>query len=130
MIKMLQVSDLYSPKEQWASYVINAIKAKELHSKNVNYIVRNKEVSSNWTTCKQSCLAGFLFLFSPQINATLKICVDAKLASPLHRCNLLCFSTAFWESQPTSLDGAAGGNLSYDCKSPGCLLLANLMQKV
>ena len=40
----MQVVDLYDPKEQWASYLINAIKAKELHFKNVNYIVRNGEV--------------------------------------------------------------------------------------
>ena len=39
-----QVSDLYSPKEQWASYVINAIKAKELQIRDVNYIVRGNEV--------------------------------------------------------------------------------------
>ncbi|KAH7444161.1 hypothetical protein KP509_02G067600 [Ceratopteris richardii] len=41
---ILGVSDLYDPREQWASYVINAIKAKELFLKDVNYIVRNKEV--------------------------------------------------------------------------------------
>lgn len=41
---ILGVKDLYDPREQWASYVINAIKAKELFLKDVNYIVRNKEV--------------------------------------------------------------------------------------
>jgi len=40
----LQVIDLYDPKEQWASYVINAIKAKEFQVKDVNYIVRKGEV--------------------------------------------------------------------------------------
>eukprot|EP00803_Ostreobium_quekettii_P009152 evm.model.scf_753.3 EVM.evm.TU.scf_753.3 scf_753:30682-44472(-) len=41
---VLQVTDLYNPREQWASYVINAIKAKELQIKDVNYIVRDGEV--------------------------------------------------------------------------------------
>jgi len=35
---------LYDPRTQWASYIINAIKAKELFIKNVNYIVKNNEV--------------------------------------------------------------------------------------
>lgn len=39
-----QVSDLYDPREQWASYLINALKAKELQIKDVNYIVRGQEV--------------------------------------------------------------------------------------
>lgn len=38
------MTDLYEPKEQWASYLINAIKAKELHFKDVNYILRKGEV--------------------------------------------------------------------------------------
>jgi preprotein translocase subunit SecA len=37
---LLQVSDLYDPREQWASYLINAIKAKELQKRDVNYIVK------------------------------------------------------------------------------------------
>ncbi|GMH40256.1 hypothetical protein BSKO_08160 [Bryopsis sp. KO-2023] len=41
---ILEVSDLYDPRQQWASYVINAIKAKELQIRDVNYIVRGKEV--------------------------------------------------------------------------------------
>lgn len=41
---ILGIKDLYDPREQWASYVINALKAKELFLKDVNYIVRNKEV--------------------------------------------------------------------------------------
>ncbi len=41
---MPQVTDLYDPREQWASFLINALKAKELQAKNVNYIVRGEEV--------------------------------------------------------------------------------------
>ncbi|CAK0755431.1 Protein translocase subunit SA1, chloroplastic [Coccomyxa viridis] len=41
---VLQVPDLYDPREQWASYLINALKAKELQDKNVNYIVRGQEI--------------------------------------------------------------------------------------
>lgn len=40
----LQVTDLYDPREQWASYLINALKAKELQFKDVNYIVRGQEI--------------------------------------------------------------------------------------
>lgn len=40
----LQAPDLYDPKEQWASYLINALKAKELQIKDVNYITRGEEV--------------------------------------------------------------------------------------
>lgn len=40
-----QVSDLYDPREQWASYLINAIKAKELQKRDVNYIVKQVCVS-------------------------------------------------------------------------------------
>lgn len=39
-----QVSDLYDPREQWASYLINALKAKELQARDVNYIVRGQDV--------------------------------------------------------------------------------------
>ncbi|KAL5981693.1 hypothetical protein ACLOJK_015756 [Asimina triloba] len=42
--QILDVKDLYDPREQWASYVLNAIKAKELFLRDVNYIVRGKEV--------------------------------------------------------------------------------------
>lgn len=42
--EVLQVSDLYDPREQWASFLINAIKAKELQIRDVNYIVRSGEV--------------------------------------------------------------------------------------
>ncbi|MEO1519704.1 MAG: preprotein translocase subunit SecA, partial [Cyanobacteria bacterium J06633_2] len=42
--RLLGVSDLFDPKDPWAHYVFNAVKAKELFIKDVNYIVRNKEV--------------------------------------------------------------------------------------
>ena len=42
--EVLQVTDLYDPREQWASFVINAIKAKELFKREVNYIVKNDEI--------------------------------------------------------------------------------------
>jgi preprotein translocase subunit SecA len=41
---MLGVKDLFDPKDPWAHYIFNAIKAKELFVKDVNYIVRNDEV--------------------------------------------------------------------------------------
>ncbi|NET30492.1 MAG: preprotein translocase subunit SecA [Cyanothece sp. SIO1E1] len=42
--KVLGVTDLFDPKDPWAHYVFNAIKAKELFTKDVNYIVRNDEI--------------------------------------------------------------------------------------
>ncbi|XP_057461341.1 protein translocase subunit SecA, chloroplastic isoform X2 [Actinidia eriantha] len=42
--EILDVKDLYDPREQWASYVLNAMKAKELFLRDVNYIIRGKEV--------------------------------------------------------------------------------------
>ncbi|XP_027180858.1 protein translocase subunit SecA, chloroplastic [Coffea eugenioides] len=42
--EILDVKDLYDPREQWASYILNAIKAKELFLRDVNYIIRSKEV--------------------------------------------------------------------------------------
>ncbi|HIK10404.1 MAG TPA: preprotein translocase subunit SecA [Oscillatoriaceae cyanobacterium M33_DOE_052] len=42
--QLLGVTDLYDPKDPWAHYVFNAIKAKELFIKDVNYIIRNDEV--------------------------------------------------------------------------------------
>ena len=41
---ILAVKDLYDPREQWASYILNAIKARELFLRDVNYIIRGKEV--------------------------------------------------------------------------------------
>ena len=40
---LLKVQDLFDPKDPWAHYVTNALKAKELFTKDVNYIVRNEE---------------------------------------------------------------------------------------
>ncbi|RAL42004.1 hypothetical protein DM860_018178 [Cuscuta australis] len=42
--EILDVKDLYDPQEQWASYLLNAIKAKELFLRDVNYIIRGKDV--------------------------------------------------------------------------------------
>ncbi len=42
--QLLAVNDLYDPENPWAHYIFNAIKAKELFTKDVNYIVRNREV--------------------------------------------------------------------------------------
>ncbi|KAL4558933.1 hypothetical protein LXL04_037138 [Taraxacum kok-saghyz] len=42
--EILEVKDLYDPREQWASFLLNAIKAKELFLRDVNYIIRGKEV--------------------------------------------------------------------------------------
>ena len=41
-----QETDLYDPRTQWASYLINALKAKELQKRDVNYIVRGEEVGT------------------------------------------------------------------------------------
>jgi preprotein translocase subunit SecA len=43
--QLLGVSDLYDQNDPWAHYVFNAIKAKELFKKDVNYIVRDGEVT-------------------------------------------------------------------------------------
>jgi preprotein translocase subunit SecA len=40
----LGVEDLYDPQDPWAHYVFNAIKAKELFIKDVNYIIRDDEI--------------------------------------------------------------------------------------
>ncbi|MBN3880306.1 MULTISPECIES: preprotein translocase subunit SecA [unclassified Nostoc] len=41
---LLGVTDLFDPEDPWAHFIFNAIKAKELFLKDVNYIVRNDEV--------------------------------------------------------------------------------------
>ena len=41
--KLLGVSDLYDPQDPWAHYITNALKAKELFVRDVNYIVRDGE---------------------------------------------------------------------------------------
>ncbi|MDY6805784.1 MAG: preprotein translocase subunit SecA [Cyanobacteriota bacterium] len=42
--RLLGVKDLYDPNDPWAHFVFNALKAKELFIKDVNYIVRDEEV--------------------------------------------------------------------------------------
>ena len=42
--QLLGVKDLYDSENPWAHYIFNAIKAKELFTNDVNYIVRNGEV--------------------------------------------------------------------------------------
>ncbi|XRB03548.1 protein translocase subunit SecA [Pycnococcus provasolii] len=42
--EVLGVSDLYDPRTQWASYLLNALKAKELQERDVQYIVKGNEV--------------------------------------------------------------------------------------
>lgn len=41
--ELLGVSDLYNPQDPWAHYITNALKAKELFVRDVNYIVRDGE---------------------------------------------------------------------------------------
>ena len=41
--ELLGVSDLYNPQDPWAHYITNALKAKELFVRDVNYIVRDDE---------------------------------------------------------------------------------------
>ncbi|MBD2177133.1 preprotein translocase subunit SecA [Pseudanabaena sp. FACHB-1998] len=42
---LLGVKDLFDQQDPWAHYVFNALKAKELFLKDVNYIVRDEEVT-------------------------------------------------------------------------------------
>lgn len=42
--RLLGVKDLYDPNDPWAHFIFNALKAKELFIKDVNYIVRDGEV--------------------------------------------------------------------------------------
>ncbi|QPN71526.1 preprotein translocase subunit SecA [Synechococcus sp. CBW1108] len=39
--QLLGVSDLFNPEDPWAHFIGNALKAKEMFAKDVNYIVRN-----------------------------------------------------------------------------------------
>jgi preprotein translocase subunit SecA len=41
---LLNNTGLYNPEDPWASYIFNAIKAKELFTKDVHYIVKDDEV--------------------------------------------------------------------------------------
>jgi preprotein translocase subunit SecA len=42
--QLLGVTDLYDQENPWAHYIFNAVKAKELFTKDVNYMVRNDEI--------------------------------------------------------------------------------------
>jgi preprotein translocase subunit SecA len=42
--QLLEVTDLYDQENPWAHYIFNAVKAKELFIKDVNYMVRNDEI--------------------------------------------------------------------------------------
>ena len=42
--ELLGVTDLYDQENPWAHYIFNAIKAKELFTRDVNYMIRNDEV--------------------------------------------------------------------------------------
>jgi preprotein translocase subunit SecA len=42
--KQLVTKDLYNPKDPWAPYLFNSIKAKEFFIKNVHYIVKDDEI--------------------------------------------------------------------------------------
>ncbi|MCL2924709.1 MAG: preprotein translocase subunit SecA [Trichodesmium sp. MAG_R04] len=42
--QLLELQDLYNPEDPWAHFIFNALKAKELFIKDVNYIVRDEEV--------------------------------------------------------------------------------------
>eukprot|EP00746_Dinoflagellata_sp_MGD_P021446 gnl/MRDRNA2_/MRDRNA2_150043_c0_seq1.p1 gnl/MRDRNA2_/MRDRNA2_150043_c0~~gnl/MRDRNA2_/MRDRNA2_150043_c0_seq1.p1 ORF type:complete len:1073 (+),score=207.09 gnl/MRDRNA2_/MRDRNA2_150043_c0_seq1:26-3220(+) len=42
--EILQVSDLYNPSDQWALYLINALKAKELQILDKSYIVKDGQI--------------------------------------------------------------------------------------
>lgn len=81
-----QVSDLYDPREQWASYLINALKAKELQKRDVNYIVKGVR-------------ATIAHPSRPSAKATHAICNDAadsdcKLYQEPRVCRV-CKSTCF-----------------------------------
>ena len=41
---LLGVKDLFNPQDPWAHFITNALKAKELFIKDVNYIIKNKEI--------------------------------------------------------------------------------------
>ena len=42
--KILQIQDLYDPRDPWIPYVINAIKADSLFINNVHYIIQNNRI--------------------------------------------------------------------------------------
>lgn len=42
--KILNIQDLYDPKDPWIPYIINALKANALYFNNVHYIVQNNRI--------------------------------------------------------------------------------------
>ena len=42
--KILQIQDLYDPRDPWIPYVINAIKADSLFTSNIHYIIQNNRI--------------------------------------------------------------------------------------
>ncbi|MEB3162522.1 MAG: preprotein translocase subunit SecA [Prochlorothrix sp.] len=42
--RLLGVDDLFNPEDPWAHYIFNALKAKELFTLDVNYIIRDGEI--------------------------------------------------------------------------------------
>ncbi|MGA1264786.1 MAG: preprotein translocase subunit SecA [Prochlorothrix sp.] len=42
--RLLGVDDLFNPEDPWAHYIFNALKAKELFTLDVNYIIRDDEI--------------------------------------------------------------------------------------
>ncbi|MFN9917956.1 MAG: preprotein translocase subunit SecA, partial [Pirellulaceae bacterium] len=42
--EILQIQDLYDPRQPWIPYVINAIKANTLFLNNVHYIIQNNRI--------------------------------------------------------------------------------------
>ena len=41
---LLEIDDLYSPQDPWVPFILNSIKARTLFTKDVNYIVKNREI--------------------------------------------------------------------------------------
>nr|YP_009369829.1 preprotein translocase subunit secA [Boldia erythrosiphon]ARO90517.1 preprotein translocase subunit secA [Boldia erythrosiphon] len=41
---LLNLNDLYNIQEPWAQYILNALKAKELYIKNIQYIINNNKI--------------------------------------------------------------------------------------
>jgi hypothetical protein len=63
--EILGVTDLYDPREQWASYLINAIKAKEIFLKNCQLCGwpegshhRSNQQADDYLEGTHSCLAS------------------------------------------------------------------------
>ena len=42
--KIIQIDDLYNPRDPWIPYIINALKASSLFFNNIHYIVQNRRI--------------------------------------------------------------------------------------